>query len=367
MADGSVEAVAIVVGPILAGLTLAAAGPGAVFAGAALVLVAGALLVAGIRSAHRDPLPAGQVRDGWRGMMAEALGGFRVMVAEPRPRSVLALLGAAAVLWGTLDVLLVVLAVDLLLIGDTGVGYLNAALGVGGLAGAGFAVLLIGRARLAVPFAAGIGMWAVPIGLIGLVPGVPAALLLIAAAGLGRVVMDVAGRTLLQRVAPDHSLARTFGVLEGLHMAALAVGSVAAPLLILLAGERGAFTLSGAIVLVALLVAWRSLRRIDDVGLARPRELALLRAIPIFAPLGMVEIEQLVAKLLPLHAHAGREIVRQGEPGDHFFIVVRGEVEVVIDGRTIRRLRDGAWFGRSHCCATSRARPRSGRCRAASC
>ncbi len=44
-------------------------------------------------------------------------------------------------------------------------------------------------------------------------------------------------------------------------------------------------------------MACRSLGRIDSVGLARPRELGLLRALPIFAPLGTVELEQLAVNL----------------------------------------------------------------------
>jgi len=345
VAAGTVETVAIVVGPSLAGLTLAVAGPAFVFIWASVLLLAGGALVAGIRTTQLDPLPRGAGQRGWRSVTAEALGGFRVLVAEPRPRAVLGLLGAAAILWGVLDVLLVVLALDLLLIGEAGVGYLNSALGVGGLIGAGLTVLLIGRARLAAPFAAGIGLWSIAVALLGLLPGLLAALLLIAAAGTGRVVMDVAGRTLLQRVAPDHTLARTFGVLEGMEMASLAVGSILAPLLILVAGEKGAFMVGGAAVVVVLLLLWRPLRRIDSLGGARPRELALLRAIPIFSPLGALEIEQLAVKLLPVHAHAGSVIIRQGQQGDHFYVVVHGEVEVEVDGRSIRRLGAGDSFG----------------------
>jgi MFS family permease len=345
VAAGTVETTSIVVGPALAGVTLALSGPGVVFAGSAAMVLAGAALVAGIHPLSLGPRPAEASPGGWRGLAGEALGGFRVLVREPRPRAVLGLLGAASVLWGTLDVMLVVLAVDLLFIGEAGVGYLNSALGVGGLVGAGMSVLLIGRPRLAAPFAAGVATWAVAVLLLGLAPGLLPVLLLIAVAGVGRVVMDVAGRTLLQRVAPEHALARTFGVLEGMEMGALAIGSVLAPLLILVAGEHGAFVLGGAGVLAFLLLMWRPLRKIDTVGIARPRELALLRSIPIFAPLGPPALEQLAASLLPVHAHAGSVIIRQGQAGDRFYVVVEGEVEVEVDGRPVRRLTDGGSFG----------------------
>lgn len=345
VASGTVENASIFVGPILAGMTLAVSGPAAVFVGATLVVLAGAALVTGLDAAGQQAPPPHGHRSGWRGVVAEAFGGFEVLVAEPRPRAVLALLGAAAMLWGALDVLLVVLAVDLLFIGQAGVGYLNAALGVGGLVGAGLSVLLIGRIRLAAPFAAGIALWSLPLMLVGVAPGVAAALVLIAAAGIGRVVMDVAGRTLLQRVAPEHSRARTFGVLEGLHMATLAIGSVLAPLLIALAGEQGAFVAAGGVVLVVIVLLWRPLRRIDSIGLARPRELNLLRSLPIFAPLGPVALEQLAINLVPVHAHAGSTVIRQGQKGDHFYIVVSGSLQVTIDERTVRQLGAGDSFG----------------------
>ena len=342
----TVETVSILVGPILAGLMLAAWGPGAVFVGATLVLLAGALLVVGVHPIAfelEQPQPAAQL--GWRGMVLEAVGGFRHLLSEPRPRPLLGLLGAAAVVAGVLDVLLVVLALDLLVIGQSGVGYLNAALGAGGLAGAALSVLLIGRPRLALPMGAGVALWSLPVLVLGLAPGVAVALLLIGVAGTGRTMMDVAGRTLLQRVTTDRTRARIFGVLEGMQMAALAIGSVLAPLLILVAGANGAFVIASAALLAALLLLWRPMRRVDGVGVARPRELALLRALPIFAPLGPIELERLAAGLVPVHAHAGHPIIVQGQAGDRFFIVVRGRVEIEIDGRRVREQGAGEAFG----------------------
>ena len=68
-------------------------------------------------------------------------------------------------------------------------------------------------------------------------------------------------------------------------------------------------------MLVAAVTAWPVLRRLDATGMARPREIELLRGIPMFAPLGAAAIERLAAGLMPMHAHQGRAVVRQGEPG----------------------------------------------------
>ena len=179
--------------------------------------------------------------------------------------------------------------------------------------------------------------------MLGLAPGVAVALLLIAAAGIGRVVMDVAGRTLLQRVAPDRTRARIFGVLEGLQMAALAVGSVLAPLLILVAGDQGAFVIAGAAVRRRRAPALAAARRMDGVGVARPRELELLRALPIFAPLGPVALERLAANLVPVHAHAGSV-----SPGrDRGSLLHRGPRQggIEVDGHHVREQGAGESFG----------------------
>ena len=345
VASGTVETASILVGPILAGLALAGSGPGLVLVGAAGVVFAGGLLVLDVRPVAPAPRVAEPASTGARSLFVEAFGGFGLLLRERGPRAPLLLLGGAAVLWGALDVLLVVLAFDLLDIGEAGVGYLNAAIGAGGLVGSALSVALIGRARLAVPFAAGVILWALPLLLIGLLPGAIAALLLLAAAGMGRVLMDVAGRTLLQRVAPERMLTRVFGVLEGLHTASLALGSIIAPALILLAGERGAFIVAGAALIVAVALVYRQLSANDAVGIARPRELLLLRGQQIFAPLGPAALEQLAANLVPAHAHAGSVVIRQGERGDHFYLVVGGRVAVDVDGSAVRELGPGASFG----------------------
>jgi MFS family permease len=342
---GAVETGSILVGPMLAGFGLAAWGAGPVFVASAFVTLAGAGLILGVRSVETHVEAGAPGRQPIRAALHGVLGGFAMLAREEKPRTVVTVLGSASVLWGAIDVLLVVLALDVLALGETWVGYLNAALGAGGLVGAALAVTLIGRPRLALPLVGGILLWALPLAAIGVLPLPVVALALLAVAGLGRIVMDVAGRTLLQRVAPDAMLARMFGMLEGVHMGSLALGSIAAPALVGLVGPRGAFIVAGAALVVVTALSWRRLQETDALAGSYPRELELLRRVPFFAPLAPPAIERLAARLLPRTAGAGTVIIRQGEPGDRFYVITSGTVHVSVDGTVVRHEEAGEWFG----------------------
>ena len=351
VAAGTLETISILVGPVLAGVALAATSAGVVVAGSAAAVLLGALLLVGVRvetpGYAGDPhaLEEGTEEDWLRRAVRDTLNGFRMLAAEERPRAVVSLLGAAAILWGALDVLLVILAIDVLQIGEAGVGYLNAAMGAGGLVGAAVSVTLVGRHRLAIPFGMGMVVWSLSLAAIGVFSAPFAAFALLALAGVGRLILDVAGRTLLQRVAPEQMLARVFGVLEGIDMGGLALGSIAAPLLVGLVGSTGAFVLGGVLLALITVVSWPLLVRVDAAGMAHPDEIAQLRGIAMFAPLDPPTIERLAANLLPVEAVAGEPIIEQGTHGDRFYVIASGRVEVRIDGRLVREEGAGESFG----------------------
>ena len=178
---------------------------------------------------------------------------------------------------GALDVLYVVLAVAVLGHGGETAGYLNAAFGAGGVLGVLATAALVGRRRLALPVAVGLVVWASALAAIGTVSSTVGALVLLAAAGAGRTVLDVAGRTLLQRLAPPEALGRVFGLLESVSMAGLAVGSVLAPLFVALAGGGGAFVCLALLLPISMLLVFRSLLAADHAVLPIV-EMARLRA-----------------------------------------------------------------------------------------
>jgi small-conductance mechanosensitive channel/CRP-like cAMP-binding protein len=74
-----------------------------------------------------------------------------------------------------------------------------------------------------------------------------------------------------------------------------------------------------------------------------------LRAIDVFRPLTDDELKAAVASFKQLHYAAGERIIEEGEPGDSFFVVDHGEVEVAkrLSGktRTLARLVEGQFFG----------------------
>jgi MFS family permease len=253
------------------------------------------------------------------------------------------LYAAQTLVAGALNVLIVVAALELLELGEAGVGYLNAAIGIGGVAGSVVALGLVARRRLAADFALGMLLWGAPMILIAVWAEPAFALAVLALLGIGNTLVDVSGVTLLQRSVADAVLARVFGVLEGLTWGTIALGSILASGLVALLGTRWAFGVVGAILPVLTALAWPRLAAIDRRARAPVEELALLRRIPMFSPLPPSALEALAAALQPVRFAAGTEIVRAGDPGDRFYLLTGGEVDV--DADPPATLGPGDFFG----------------------
>lgn len=313
------ESLATLAGPLLAGLVVGTTSAGVVFAGAAGIYAVAAVLVGLVRVER----PLVLVRAGKPAQ--ELLGGFRVVAQDPRPRLLVILFAAQTLVRGSLNVLIVVMAFNLLHAGGSWVGYLTAALGAGGLVGAFASVALIGR-RLAAPFGIGLLLWAIPIAALGLWPNKVAALVLLAVVGVGNSLEDVGGFSLLQRIIHDEVLARVLGVVWGLAMAGVAIGSVLGPPLVDAAGIRGAAAVTGLFLALVVLLSWRKLVSIDRTVAVPAAELDAIEKVPMFSGLSVVAKERLAASLIPLSFASGADIVTEGETGDRFYIVVDGQI-----------------------------------------
>ena len=337
----TIESVGIFAGPALGGLLLAASTSGVVFGVTAGAMVWSALLVARISEPVREPATAPAAAGS---VGAEISAGFRTILHEGRVRLLVALFAAQTFVDGAMNVLVVVASLRLLDLGRAGVGYLNSAMGIGGVIGALAAFSLAGRLRLAPSFGLGIAIWGVPIALIGAFPHAALALVLFGCVGLGNTLVDVSGTTLLQRSAPDAVLARVFGVLESLIVGSIGIGALVAPFVVHALGIRWALVTVGAFLPVVVAVTWRTLVAID-VASPAPTGLDLLQQVPFLAPLPAPTLEALAGRLERVRAPAGATIIARGERGDRFYVIADGEVEVAVDEQAPSVERRGGYFG----------------------
>ena len=341
VASTTIEAAGYFVGPALAGILLAVSNVETVFALTAVAFLWSAAILALIRL--RAPEPTREAaRGNWK---HEALAGFRTIWRDSRLRLIVGLFAAQTLVYGAFTVLTAVAAIQLLDLGSPGIGYLNAALGVGGLIGGVVAVMLVGVRRLAFIFGLGLILWGTPILLIGVWAKAVPAFVLIAIAGLGLTLVDVAGFTVLQRAVPEEVVARVFGVLHSAFYLTGGIGAIVAPPLINWLGIRGALIATGAVLPVVTIPTFGLLARIDRTLRVPTAELAQLRAIPMFAPLPAPTLEALALSMTRREVPAGETIFRQGDHGDRFYIVDSGEVEIEIDGREANVLGPGEHFG----------------------
>ena len=337
-ATSTIESVGTLVGPLLAGVLIALAPVGVVFAVAAGIALAGAVLLTRVQVEGR----ARESQAERVGAYRELRSGFEAIARLPDTRRVLLLMVAQTFVRGCLNVLVVVAAFRVLHAGAGAVGYMTAAIGVGGLLGALRAMTLQGR-RLAGPFALSLVFWGLPITLIPVHPQLAIALVLLGIVGAANSVEDVAGFTLMQRTIPQESLNRVLGVFWGLAMGAVAVGSFAAPGLVRAVGPRPAFLVVGLLLPVITVAVYRRLTALDSL-MAPREELDRIDRVPMFAPLSLATKERLAAKLVRLSVAAGERVIRAGEAGDRFYVVDNGELDVDIGGRN-QKLHADDYFG----------------------
>jgi MFS family permease len=338
----TIESMAIFVGPALAGLLLGVTSTSTVFVVNVGFALAGALFVIRVKAPKLDRKRGIEAAT----IASEALTGFRTIGREPSLRVLVGLFTAQTFVAGAVQVYVVVAAIELLDLGDAGVGYLNSALGVGALVGGVLAFSLAGARRLSPPFIVGIVLWGAPLIALGLWANAALALFLLALLGVGNSLVDVAAFTLVQRAVPDDVLARVFGVIQMLWLGSVGLGAIAAPGLIGWLGLEGALIATGAALPVLVALFGRQLARIDAGSVAPDAdELRILTSIPIFAPMPGASLEHLAGRLVPMRLEPGTMIVREGDAGDRFYIVAEGAVEISEAGKPLSELAAGGYFG----------------------
>ena len=336
---GWVEAAGFAAAGLLAGVLIALGGVATVFAVCAGLGLGAAMLVARLRAVTFAP-PSERTTTALAGL-AESL---RLTASRPRLRLMLGLLTAQAAVAGALDLLIVILAVSVLGLSHAWVGYLNFAYGVGAVVAATLSVVLIGR-RLGVPILSAALLLSIAIAALAFDVGLTVTVALLVVAGACHTLLDVSNRILLQRSVPPQLMGQVFGILEGLQEAGWALGALLVPLLVYLGGSRLALLGVAAVLPLAAAVGGRGLFDLDAEAPVPVVEIALLRSQPLFAELPGPAIEALAASLTPAELPAGSVLIRQGDPGDAYYAIAAGELDVQQDGRFLRRCGRGEGIG----------------------
>ena len=352
----TVESLAFFVGPAIAGTLLVFTGVAPVLVFNAATFVWSAVLVWGVHPPPRPEMPpildAGGVpaepesarATPTPGFLQESVAGFATIVSNRDLRLVTALLCAQTVVAGASVVFVVAVAVDLIDLGPQGVGYLESTLGIGALAGGLIAMARASGQRLAVDFGAGVILWALPLLLLAAWAHPLAAFACMFVIGVANPLVDVNFDTIVQRVTPSHVMGRVFGAVSSAFIAGMALGAALMPILIATVGLRTGLGIIGITVTLLVLPFMPRLHRMDGL-LQAPEGLALIRGLPIFAPLSQPIVERLALALRRIEVPAGTAVITEGDVGDRFYIVESGRVEATYRGEHLSYAGPGEPFG----------------------
>jgi MFS family permease len=240
-----------------------------------LVVDAASFLVSAIVLLALPSLPPTRAGLGTESLLSQARIGVSYIVRTPAVRIICIGFCAVVACNGVDDVALVLLAKDTLQSGDSAVGLLLGAVGIGLLIG----YTLLGRIETRLSLTALLvgGFFISSAGnlLTGLAWSVAAAFSVQAVRGIGIAAMDVASNTLLQRLVPGTLLGRVFGNLYGAIGIAAAASYVGggvlldvtdAPTTLIVAGGGGVI-----VTAVVALVLPRALLRNQPRELESPR------------------------------------------------------------------------------------------------
>ena len=327
-------------GPLMAGLLIAALSPAWVFAVCAVGLVFGALSMVRLSVERREPDPMDRSH-----VLREVLGGYRALRTEPVSRWLIATISVGVLTVGVLDIVIVTFA-STVLGGDRDAGFLQTAVGLGALVGTAVGTGLVGGARVLRYLVGSTALLSVPFVLLDFVGSRWAALVMFAVIGSGVSLIRFVGSVAMQRLSPFHVLTRIFGVLEALAMICLAMGAVIAAGLISATSLARGSAIAGTGLGVALVICMVRLHRLGATGAPPPAELFdRIADDPLFAALPAPIVERLAAAARTRVVAPGEAIVTEGELGDDYYLIISGDVEITMGASKIRTMSAGESFG----------------------
>jgi hypothetical protein len=184
-----------------------------------------------------------------------------------------------------------------------------------------------------------------PLAFLAIAPAAALAYLALVVVGIGNAVVDVSCFTLVTRLAEPRTAGKVLGALEFVALAGLATGSILTPLLLHAVGVRGTLALLGGGLAGLALVHAVRFRRLDRAMPAPGPDAGLLGSLPMFAPLPLAVTDLLAAEIEPRQFPAGAVVMREGEVGDHFHLIVDGAAAVSVHGAPRPSLQRGDCFG----------------------
>ncbi len=342
----SLDNLAFVVGPAIAGILIAIGGLTAAF-----VLNAASFGVIAIvlwrlpqatpveapgtadpgsgATADRPPAGAAPSGSGQPSAAQSSAGSGPTLPIRPLAGLALIDIGSGFAIGG-IGILTVVLATRQLGAGDDGTGYLNAAIGVGGLLGAVGSGLVVIRSRLSLPLVAGLILFG--LGLVGLgwSSTLAVGFVMLAIVSAGSLLVEVVSTTLVQRIVPAGARGRAIGSIQTVATLAYAAGAFALPIL---ADRLG---VGPVLAGTALLVVAGGLVGVALVGVAGsegpdPELAAVARRVaglPLFAGIPAFRVAATLARGTTTEVAPGEAIIRQGDVADRFYVILSGTVEV---------------------------------------
>jgi len=235
----------------------------------------------------------------------------------------------AGFLGGGLQVITVILAIDVLHAGEAANGYLNAAVGIGGLIGGITAGALVLRRHLGAPLLAGAVVTGVGTIALGAATTLPLALGAIAVLAAGALIMDIVGTTVFQRLVPDELRGRGVGVLMAITTTTGAAGAFLLPVFLKTFGTFESLAAAGVATIGFTVLGLAMIGTAGDRA-PTPYEATIARVmtLPLFTGVPASRLEAALRRVVEVPVKAGDAVIRQGETADRFFIIESGAFEV---------------------------------------
>jgi CRP-like cAMP-binding protein len=330
-----VENLAVTSGPAVAVALLVTIGPTGAFAVNTVTFLVSAALVSGLRGyARTATAPEVDVAS----ILRRLREGLAAAVGSASTRACIGFAMLSYFLYGVDTVAFVIISTQHLALGSDGLGYLFAALGLGGLLVVPLINRLSSSARLMLVLTAATVAYCLPGAGLALVGQPVLAVGLIVVRGAAFVVIDVLTITAMQRLVPAAVLGRVFAVYASLVVGGALLGAAVVAPVVSLAGLNGALLAFGLVPAAGVLLTYPWLRGLDEQTARRRGQLApavaAFRGVAMLSSAPRSTLERLAAGATLDEVAADTVVVYEGDIANAFYVVVDGRLGVASTGGT---------------------------------